>query len=99
MKRSATLSGGLGADGGDDALAYVLATAFHDSAGTFTGRALGRYFSKGKAAGAGARKNINGTDRADLVALHVRVSQAGLEVERARPCHRPSSEVDRVGHD
>ncbi len=37
-------------------------------AGTFTGRRLGDYFAGGKADWIGARKIINGTDRAELVA-------------------------------
>ncbi|MET0363473.1 MAG: glycoside hydrolase family 19 protein [Sphingobium sp.] len=47
-------------------------------AGIFTGRRLGDYFRRGKADWTGARRIINGTDRAELVARHARTFRAAL---------------------
>ncbi|MCK8781770.1 hypothetical protein M0654_17455 [Rhizobium sp. NTR19] len=41
--------------------------------GTFTGRKLGDYFTARKSDWIGARRIINGTDRAELIAGHGRV--------------------------
>lgn len=46
--------------------------------GSFTGCRLGDYFAGGRADWAGARKIINGTDRAELVAGYARAFRAGL---------------------
>ncbi|CAN7227539.1 hypothetical protein [Neorhizobium tomejilense] len=47
--------------------------------GSFTGRKLGDYFGQGRADWVGARKIINGNDRADLVARHARVFAEALQ--------------------
>ncbi|WP_105440988.1 hypothetical protein [Neorhizobium sp. T25_13] len=47
--------------------------------GSFTGRKLGDYFGQGRAEWVGARKIINGNDRADLVARHARVFAEALQ--------------------
>ncbi|CDZ38949.1 Putative chitinase [Neorhizobium galegae bv. officinalis] len=47
--------------------------------GSFTGRKLGDYFGQGRADWVGARKIINGNDRADLVARHARVFTEALQ--------------------
>lgn len=47
-------------------------------AGSFTGRRLSDYFSTGQADWTGARKIINGTDRAALVAGHARAFRSAL---------------------
>lgn len=47
-------------------------------AGTFTGRGLGDYFGNGRADWTGARKIINGTDRAELVAGYARAFRRAL---------------------
>lgn len=47
--------------------------------GSFTGRKLGDYFGQGRAEWVGARKIINGNDRADLVARHARLFAEALQ--------------------
>ncbi|MBP2560532.1 putative chitinase [Neorhizobium galegae] len=47
--------------------------------GSFTGRKLGDYFGQGRADWVGARKIINGSDRAELVARHARVFAEALQ--------------------
>ncbi|WP_105432322.1 hypothetical protein [Neorhizobium sp. T6_25] len=47
--------------------------------GSFTGRRLGDYFGQGRAEWVGARKIINGNDRADLVARHARLFAEALQ--------------------
>jgi predicted chitinase len=47
--------------------------------GSFTGRKLGDYFGQGRTDWVGARKIINGNDRADLVARHARVFAEALQ--------------------
>ncbi|WP_105427888.1 hypothetical protein [Neorhizobium tomejilense] len=47
--------------------------------GSFTGRKLGDYFGQGRIDWVGARKIINGNDRADLVARHARVFAEALQ--------------------
>lgn len=47
-------------------------------AGTFTGRGLSDYFGNGRADWTGARKIINGTDRAELVAGYARAFRRAL---------------------
>jgi hypothetical protein len=47
-------------------------------AGSFTGRRLGDYFTAGKTDWVGARKIINGTDRAALVAGYARAFRAAV---------------------
>lgn len=47
--------------------------------GSFTGRKLDDYFGQGRADWTGARKIINGNDRAELVARHARVFAGALQ--------------------
>lgn len=47
--------------------------------GSFTGRKLDDYFGPGRADWVGARKIINGNDRAELVARHARVFAEALD--------------------
>nr|WP_250814046.1 hypothetical protein [Neorhizobium tomejilense] len=47
--------------------------------GSFTGRKLGDYFGQARCDWVGARKIINGNDRADLVARHARVFAEALQ--------------------
>ncbi|MDR6815275.1 hypothetical protein J2X76_000429 [Neorhizobium sp. 2083] len=47
--------------------------------GSFTGRKLDDYFGPGRADWTGARKIINGNDRAELVARHARVFAQALD--------------------
>jgi predicted chitinase len=47
--------------------------------GSFTGRKLSDYFGQGRTDWVGARKIINGNDRADLVARHARVFAEALQ--------------------
>ncbi|MEN3146781.1 hypothetical protein ABCW43_05670 [Neorhizobium sp. IRAMC:178] len=47
--------------------------------GSFTGRKLGDYFGQGRADWVGARKIINGSDRAELVARHARAFAEALQ--------------------
>lgn len=47
--------------------------------GSFTGRKLGDYFGPGRTDWTGARKIINGNDRAELVARHARVFAQALD--------------------
>ncbi|WP_037081037.1 chitinase [Neorhizobium vignae] len=49
--------------------------------GSFTGRKLGDYFGQGRADWVGARKIINGNDRAELVARHARVFDRALDTK------------------
>jgi predicted chitinase len=49
--------------------------------GSFTGRKLGDYFGQGRADWVGARKIINGNDRAELVARHARVFAQALDTK------------------
>jgi predicted chitinase len=51
--------------------------------GSFTGRRLGHYFGQREPDWTGARRIINGTDRADLVARHARLFRAGLGAEQS----------------
>ena len=47
--------------------------------GSFNGRGLDVYFTPGREDGTGARRIINGTDRAELVAGYGRVFARGAE--------------------
>ena len=49
------------------------------SAPDFTGHKLGDYFRPGRADWTGARKIINGNDRAELVARHARTFAEALD--------------------
>ncbi len=49
--------------------------------GSFTGRKLGDYFGQERADWVGARKIINGNDRADLVARHARLFAEALDTK------------------
>jgi hypothetical protein len=57
-------------------------------AGSFTGRRLGHYFGQREPDWTGARKIINGTDRAELVARHALVFRAGLGAEQSEDVSR-----------
>ncbi|CDN47055.1 chitinase [Neorhizobium galegae] len=49
--------------------------------GSFTGRKLGDYFGRGRTDWLGARKIINGNDRAELVARHAQVFTEALDTK------------------
>ncbi|MCJ9754979.1 hypothetical protein MOV61_30040, partial [Neorhizobium sp. BETTINA12A] len=49
--------------------------------GSFTGCKLGDYFGRGRADWLGARKIINGNDRADLVARHAQMFAEALDTK------------------
>ena len=51
--------------------------------GVFTGKSLANYFGVGKADPVGARRIINGTDKAKLIASHWHVFKTALEAEDA----------------
>lgn len=51
--------------------------------GVFTGKSLANYFGAGKSDPVGARRIINGTDKAKLIASHWHVFKTALEAEDA----------------
>lgn len=51
--------------------------------GVFTGKSLANYFGAGKSDPVGARRIINGTDKAKLIASHWHVFKTALEAEAA----------------
>ncbi|MBL8590640.1 MAG: hypothetical protein JNK46_19045 [Methylobacteriaceae bacterium] len=63
--------------------------------GLFTGRALGEFFAAGRADWAGARRIVNGTDRADRIADLARAYCAALEAA-SRPATAPPARAGAI---
>jgi hypothetical protein len=68
--------------------------------GTFTGKKLPDYVNATQADFVGARRTVNGTDRADLIARYARqyraaLTLAGFKAGKPAPVEKPATPVEK----